>query len=279
MTKVMVIFGGADHEEAAARDLARKFGCVLATATEAGKKVAAFNAYKADDFQVDEGDVAGVDQVIIFECARAAAGEMNVVAVCDHHNPGDLGFNLGAEMYWQASSLGQLYNFLAIPEELKMIAAGDHCPADAYAGKCPGVNPEKFYTFRLAEKVKFYASNPKMTPKSADEISATIEAAKEKLLEASAIDGVRDLRSAGKIDELPEAALLIGEAYMASLPDTDREGNKTGNMKYVLGGHTTPEAVTKFMEWGNSLPNKVDKAYGNPIRGFAGVVVAPETAA
>lgn len=275
----LVIFGGADHEEAAARDLARKFGCVLATATKAGKKVAAFNAYEADGFLVDEGELAEVTQVVIFECARAAAGDLSVVAVCDHHNPGDFGFSLGADLYWVASSIGQLYNFLAIPEELKMIAAGDHCPADAYAGKCPGIDPEKFYIFRLTEKVKLYASNPKMTPKSADEVRATIEAAKEKLLSAPAIDGVRDLRDAGKIDELPEAALLIGEAYMASLPDTDRAGEKTGNIKFVLGGHTTPEAVTKFMEWGNSLPNKVGKAYGNPVRGFAGVVVTPEPAA
>lgn len=276
MEKTMVIFGGADHEEAAARGLARKFDCVLATATEAGKKVAASNAYKADGFQVDEGDFAEITQVVIFECARAAAGELNVVAVCDHHNPGDLGFNLGANLFWQASSLGQLYNFLAVPEELKMIAAGDHCPADAYAGKCPGVDPVKFYNFRLEEKVKFYATS---NPKTADEIRAMIETAKQKLLDAPVVDGVRDLRTAGKIDELPEAALSIGEAYMASLPDTDRDRKLTGNTKYVLGGHTTPEAVIKFMEWGNSLPNKVGKAYGNPVRGFAGVVVAPEPTA
>lgn len=87
------------------------------------------------------------------------------------------------------------------------------------------------------------------------------------------VDGVRDLRGAGKIEELPEAALSIGEAYMASLPDTDRDRNLTGNTKIVLGGHTTPEAVTRFMEWGNSLPNKVGNAYGNPTRGFAGVIV------
>jgi hypothetical protein len=43
----------------------------------------------------------------------------------------------------------------------------------------------------------------------------------------------------------------------------------------VLGGHTTPEQVRRFMEWGNSLDNKVGSAYGNPDRGYAGVVVRP----
>ena len=75
------------------------------------------------------------------------------------------------------------------------------------------------------------------------------------------------------IDELPEAALSIGEAYMASLPDTDRDRNPTGNTKIVLGGHTTPETVERFMEWANSLSGHIGDAYGNPIRGFAGVVV------
>jgi hypothetical protein len=68
----------------------------------------------------------------------------------------------------------------------------------------------------------------------------------------------------------------MGLAYMASLPDTDRDRQPTGNTKIVLGGHTTPEEVNKFMEWANSLPNKVRNAYRNPIRGFAGVVVKPE---
>jgi len=64
-------------------------------------------------------------------------------------------------------------------------------------------------------------------------------------------------------------------AYITQIPDTDKEHNPTGNLKIVLGGHTKPETVVKFMEWANSLPNKVGQAYGNPTRGFAGVVVTP----
>lgn len=274
---MMVVFGGQDVEEQAAREVAREAGCILATATFGGKPVHAGNAYRADGFAVDEGDLDAVEQVVIFECAPAAAGDLEVVAKCDHHNPGDKGFGLGADQYWEASSLGQLCKLLGAERthELELVAAGDHCPADAYAGRCDGVDPLEFLDFRVAGKVAFYANHPKIPNKSAEQIHVAIKAAKKKLADAPLVDGVRDLRGAGMIDELPEAALSIGEAYMASLPDTDRDRNPTGNTKYVLGGHTTPETVTRFMEWGNSLPNRVGDAYGNPVRGFAGVVVKP----
>ncbi len=271
----MVIFGGQDAEEAAARVVAKDCGCVLATATENAKPVHAGNAYAADGFTVDEGNLDSVKGVIIFECAPAAAGNLKVVAKCDHHNPGDHGFGLGADQYWEASSLGQLCALLGVERthELELVAAGDHCPADAYVGRCNGIDPDEFLSFRISRKAAFYTNHPQLPDKSEEEIRADMKVAQTKLAAAELVDGVRDLRDAGKIDELPEAALSIGEAYMASLPDTDRERNPTGNTKIVLGGHTTPEVVTQFMEWGNSLPNRDGNAYGNINRGFAGVVV------
>lgn len=271
----IIIFGGVDAEEQAARAVARAAGCVLATATLEGVKVHGGNAYCADGYIVDEGDYSLVQDVIIFECSANCGGSFLVVGNCDHHNPGDHGYSMGADQYWEASSLGQLCIILGAERthELELIAAGDHCPADAYKGNCPGVDPEEFLHFRIVGKVAFYASNPRIPSKTEEEIRADILLAQEKLATAPSVNGVRDLREAGKIEELPEAALSIGEAYMATLPDTDREGNRTGNTKIVLGGHTTPETVERFMGWGNSLPNRVGDAYGNPTRGFAGVVV------
>jgi len=273
--KMIIIFGGEDAEEASARAVAREAGCALATATVGGTKVHAGNAYKADGFTVDEGDLSAVNRAVIFECAPAVVGDLGVVAICDHHNPGDSGYGLGAGQYWEASSLGQLCAVLGAPRthELELVAAGDHCPADAYEGRCAGIDPAEFLDFRILGKVAFYANHPKLPSKTAEEIRAAMESAQAKLATAPIVDGVRDLRATGRIDELPEAALSIGEAYMASLPDTDRDRNPTGNTKIVLGGHTTPETVTRFMEWGNTLPNRVADSYGNPTRGFAGVVV------
>lgn len=282
MKKVLVVFGGADFEEAAARKVAVENGLVVATATTAdGKKVHAGNAYMATGFVFDSfiSDDDEIEGVVIFETATVVAGVLPVVLRADHHNPGDSGFSLGPSHFWEASSLGQLMNFLGVQPttEQLMIAAGDHCSAAAYAGLCPGIFPTEFAKFRIAQKLTFYAGDPRNAHKATSEtLAQVIEDAKAKLLAASEVDGVRDLRQVGYVDELPEAALSLGLAYMSQIPDTDRDRNPTGNTKILLGGHTTPEAVTKFMEWGNSLPNKVGSAYGNPIRGFAGVVIVPE---
>lgn len=276
--KLLVIFGGQDPEEQAARRIAHEAGCALATAVTAdGKKVHAGNAYQATGYVVDEGgDLSGVTGAVIFECTPAVAGELPIIAQCDHHNPGDSGYGLPAAEYWRASSLGQLCAVLdAEPtDELRIIAAGDHCPADAYARRCPGVDPAAFASARITGKVAFYASNPRTAEKAnPDKIRAAIEAAKARLLAAPVVDGVRDLRDAGEVDELPEAALASGLAYMATIPDTDRDRQPTGNTKIVLGGHTTPETVEKFLDWAKTLVNRVGEPYGNPVRGFAGVVV------
>ena len=100
--------------------------------------------------------------------------------------------------------------------------------------------------------------------------------AAERLRAAPQVNGIADLRGVGLVEELPEAALSTGLAYMASLPDTGRDGAPTGNLKVVLGGHTTPEQVQSFMDWANGLDRKVGPAYGNPLRGFAGVVLRAE---
>lgn len=277
---MMVIFGGEDVESATARAVARAAGCVIATATTAdGKKVHGGNAYQAVSYVVDIGDVADAPEVVIFECAPAAAGALRVVAQCDHHNPGDPGWGKGASQYWAASSLGQLCELLGVEPtpELRLVAAGDHSPAGAYRGLCSGVDPAEFAAWRIAGKVAFYATNPRTADKAdADKIRAAIKAAKAVLAAAPLLDGVRDLRDVGEVDELPEAALSTGQAYMASLPDTDRERKPTGNTKIVFGGHATAENVQAFMSWAMTLANRVGEPYGNPDRGFAGVVVKLE---
>src|SRR5690606_40022893 len=74
---------------------------------------------------------------------------------------------------------------------------------------------------------------------------------------------VADMRGYGHIPELPEAAMLEGEAYITLVADRD------GRRKIVLGGHTTPETVRAFMvEWAPS--QGLMDIYGDPARGFAG---------
>ncbi|MDR0860104.1 MAG: hypothetical protein LBO09_03865 [Candidatus Peribacteria bacterium] len=279
MKNLLVIFGGSDYEELTAREVLRQRGVATATATLNGAKVHAGNAYLANGFVLDneETDLSVIEGVVIFECNPTVAGEIEIVLHADHHNPGDTGYGLGPDNFWEASSLGQLCQFLGIEptEELLMVAAGDHCPADAYAGRCPGVDSVAFGQFRIHQKLSSPLYQKDEKKNTVEKLASIIETAKEALRNATEVDGVRDLRGTF-VDELPEAGLLLGLAYMASLPDTDRDRKPTGNTKIVLGGHTTPETVNNFMEWANTLPNKVVPAYGDPIRGFAGVVVKPE---
>jgi len=278
--KALIIFGSPDNEEQAAREIAQQAGLVLATATAAGTKVHGGTAYKADGFVVDgEGDASGITEVIIFECSPACAGALEVVAHCDHHNPGDAGWGKGAPEYWEASSLGQLCAYLGVEptEELRMVAAGDHSPAGAYLGQCPGVDPEKFLRHRVAQNAAFNATIGKgeIDP---EKILEAIEVAKGVLAdaaEAPGLPGVRDMRPHGVVPELPEAGLSGGFSYIAEIPDTDRSGQPTGNRKVVIGGHTTPDTVRAFMAWAESQPNLVGKPYGNPDRGFAGAIYSP----
>ena len=310
--KIMVIFG--DQHDSAARKLARAAGYVIATATLDGKSVHAGNAYKANGFRVDEGDLTNVEKVIVFECSPAVAGDLEVIAVCNHLNLGVSGYGSVPEKFLPASSVGQLIKIITstmgeivwktigwtayiadaigrndiyfrffepenvwmvgfdlidpllwdssfmweVPQEIVFAAAGDHCPADAYAGRCPGVDPKKFLEFRVRQKVAFYANYPELPSKTAEEIFADIESAKRRLCLAMTVSGVRDLQTRGMHDseELREAAFMVREAYNVSLLDTDKNGNPTNNLRIILSGHISPKIYRWFMEFGNSLQNR-----------------------
>lgn len=282
MTNTVIIFGGADFEEAEARRIARKAGLITATATTTdGKKVYAGNAYQATGYELDElpESTDEIRQVIIFECSPKVAGNLEVITHFDHHNPGDYGFELGAGRFFEASSLGQLINHLGLEptQEQRLIAAGDHCPVAAYAGLCPGIDPEEFAQFRIQQKLVFYVKDERNAHKNTETtLAQVIASAREKLRDAPIFNELCDVRDAGHIDELPEAAMSLGVPYITQIEEEDRQGNKTGNLKILVGGETTPEMVTNFMEWANQLPNKVGDAYRNPTRGFAGIVIKPE---
>jgi hypothetical protein len=112
MKKETVIFGGADYEEAAARQVAREAELLTATATLDGGKVHAGNAYQANGFEMDAEGVEPSEKVIIFECTPKIAGDLLITLQADHHNPGDTGYGVGPENFWEASSLGQLCKYL-----------------------------------------------------------------------------------------------------------------------------------------------------------------------
>lgn len=285
---ILVIFGGTDHEEQTARKVCESVGVVTATATVNGVKCHAGNAYQADGHVFDgEWHEKGVgmplesfEEVVAFEC-KASHHTLR----CDHHRPGDYGYGMGPEKFWEASSIGQLCDVLGVEPtpDLLMVAAGDHCPAAAYKGLCPRIEVDAFKAFRLKQMEVITEcpgydidgnlgatglhSNLQEIEKAIDFATALLSVAP-----ASQFEGVKDLRQYGNVDQLPEAALIAGLAYLSQIPDTDREGNPTGKVKVNLGGDNSPETVASVMEWLNTLPSGDAPAYGVPSRGFAGRV-------
>jgi len=279
--KLLIIFGAPDIEEQRARLVAIQAGLATATATIGGEKINPMTAYKADGYIVDSGEVGDEMECIVFECAPTAAQGLKVVAQCDHHNPGDAGFGKPAGEFFEASSLGQLINFLGIEatQEDRVIAAADHCLSAAYAGLCPGVTAEEILAMRLPELMKREGVS------SENDAMKGIEEALHILKNPPAtvlLGGkqVADIRELGAVPFTIEAGVMTGTPYMA-------KGDKRFPDKVNLSG--TREVVADFLgeavivEGRPTYPNGwvakngLHQPYGDANRGFAGAYDKPQS--
>lgn len=274
MKKFLILLGAPDIEESQARKVANHYGLATATATCGGQKVHGGNAYYADGYIIDSGEVSGESDCIIFECSPNAAPLLRVVARCDHHNPGDAGFGKPADEFFEASSLGQLLNFLGIEatQEDRVIAAADHCLSAAYAGLCPSVTAEEILALRLPELMK---REGVLSKKSAMVgISVTLELLKNpKKTVTLGGTKVADIRQMGLVPFVTEAGVMSSTCYLA-------KGDKRFPDKVNLSG--TKEVVADFLGEavivdgrptypnGWAAKNGLFGAYGDPQRGFAG---------
>lgn len=280
MEKRIVILGAPDIEEQRARAITALHGLVLATATVGGVIVNPMTAYRADGYIVDSGEVNDEMECIIFECAPSAASGLKVVARCDHHNPGDAGFGKPASEFFEASSLGQLINFLGIEatQEDRIIAAADHCLASAYAGLCPGVTAEEVLAMRLPELMK--RENVSSEPDAMKGIEEAL-----RILNSPPVTvmlggkQVADIRELGSVPFTIEAGVMTGTPYMA-------KGDKRFPDKVNLSG--TKEVVADFLGEaviidgrptypnGWAAKNGLHQPYGDANRGFAGAYDKPQ---
>lgn len=142
----------------------------------------------------------------------------------------------------------------AIPADIVLVAAADHCLEAAYRGRCPGADPDDLMRWRAESRAEFQR-------RPVEAVLADIAAARERLLRA--IDRsteYADLRGVS-IPELPEAAAREGIPFLAD--QTDRDGRR----KVVLMA-APPDLVQRFMA-GEIVPG-LTGYYGDPARGFAG---------
>lgn len=140
-----------------------------------------------------------------------------------------------------------------IPHDIVMGAAADHCLAHAYAGRCPGVDPDALMRWRAASRATFQR-------RLVADVEADIAKARLALAAAPRIDiagiPVADMGDA-HVPELPEASARDGVPFLATgIPDPD------GRRKTVL--QSAPPQVIRA--WMDAHPG----SYGDPARGFAG---------
>jgi len=248
------VLGASDPEMVQIEEVLEAGGEDYGYAAINGVRCHSGNVYRADA-------VASATHWV--EC-WAAAGCTLIAVPIDHHRPGDYGYLRGPEHYLAASSLGQVLEVLEVPAMAhhRLAAASDHCPAAAYRGLCPGIEPLALRAWRLQGRAAFQG-------RSVEEVEADVTAAIARLDVADPLYlDIYDMRGP-IIPELPEALLVAGVAAVAGLL-TDRDGRR----KYVLlgagrGTSAGPEAVTWFLEEYCVYEGLVD-TYGSPVRGYGG---------
>jgi len=261
--QILAILGASDPEMERIEALLRSVGAQVRYARGPDwRRVDARGAY--EEVQ-PEWPPAGCRLLVVVECAlRVRISGVRHVRV-DHHRPGDPGYGRPPKEYWEASSLGQVVTLLQaegllgdeIPEDWRYAAAADHCLGAAYQGRCPGVDPDRLFAWRLEGRAKWQK-------RPVADLLADGRAALEMIAAAPlvCIGGVevRDLRGAS-VAELPDAQGRSGESVICGgLPGRD------GRTKVNVMGSAA--ACAAFLDSLEDL-GLVD-GYGDPCRGIVG---------
>ncbi len=226
-------------------------------ASAQGRPVSRMDAYEATD-------VMGLlprcpRQLVFVECDVLG---LEPTEICDHHNPGDPGYDLPAEQYLKGSSLGQVLSLLGKEptQTQRIIAAADHCLARAYRGECPGVDPAELADWRERSRAARFGLTH-------EEIQMRIRIAANALERAERIriadEWVAWFPDKGVAPyELSEASARQGVpiAYITHLdPDRGRYRAKSGIL------NAKPDTVRTWMR-----DCRLEHVYGAPLRGYAG---------
>lgn len=246
----LFVLGASDPEMTTIERLVKEAGYSVTYAMHEGQRVRPETAYRADP--------CGTYSAVWVECAPIT-GIPRGATIVDHHKPGDPGFGKQPDQYWVGSSLGQVCDLLGIEpnEELRIVAAADHCLSAAYHGRCPGVDPVALRQWRATSRAAFQRI-------PVEELTRKVEQGMETLrtLPLISIGGYQFADARGQAcPELPEASAITGITVLYSLQDFKTKRIKVG----VLNGDK--EALEAWMEWAKA---KYVDVYGDPTRGYAG---------
>lgn len=265
---VIFILGSEDPEMNRIEQILKSENIDYEYATHEGHRCNPKNAYSADN-RLDKSK-----KIIFVECAVIGATPHLIV---DHHRPGDPGYNTTPDLFWRASSLGQIYSLLALssaPHEDLVLAAMDHCPAHAICGRCPGVTADEIIQRKIEEISKSTGLDQAYIKAKIDFEKSYIQnhsAPITRIMNKPVVDYRAEFSDPGySLPYLCKQVAVLSEGRCALIYTADRNSSGTsGKKKICLGGHASPELVQYFIDvWGPEQGLK--EIYGVPERGFAG---------
>ncbi|HEY4508491.1 MAG TPA: hypothetical protein VJJ55_02430 [Candidatus Paceibacterota bacterium] len=271
----------------------------IAYAVADGRRVHPGNAYRADP--VD--GLVSADTLVRVECEpREIAADVKVVVV-DHHRDGDPGYGLPPAKYWEASSIGQMYNLLSeeiVPwphgdpeaasrafgpvrvgleaefggsEGIRALAAMDHCFPAAVRGECQttvtyGPTPAEVLAVKYREIAAGTKSDEAAVRDRVEFFKRELDTADDEVVGTQAVKDLRhhDLGAGYSLDLLATQVAVTTGGHAALLRHRDRDGQPE---KWTLSGNATTETVLAFKEvWAPA--HGLVRVYGVPERGYAG---------
>lgn len=152
---------------------------------------------------------------------------------------------------------------IIIPEVFVLTAAGDHCPAAAYAGACHGVSPESLRAYRRWTRAKATNSTEAAVENGWKKGAEAITAAPIIKIDGHPVLDLRDVH----VPHMNEVLAQTGKVGLYAL-NAGRE-QKVG---IVGGGEGSIPGVEPIVAFMDQAPQALglERMYGNPTRGYAG---------
>lgn len=266
--RLVFVLGAKDNEMVIVENILYGLELPYAYAVSGGNRCHSGNAYKTVEVQVrhrSRSPWPAKPKVVTIECG---GDRLSPYLIIDHHRPGDFGFNLGPDRYWEGSSLGQLCILLeyegfskeqiwcAARANMKIAAANDHCPFHAMKGLCADVSPEGLLDFRMHNVLK-------MTGFSERDVKVGIERSVARLRAMPR----KDLFGTEVICHTEHVPFFLDAALRVNKPIEYVTESEDNRVKRGLNGVTDPELVKLWMDANKDV--LVD-LYGSPARGYAG---------
>jgi hypothetical protein len=242
------------------------------------------NAYVADSIVSPHGvhvaELAGPYNGTVFvECRPQdvpLAEKHTRLTVIDHHETGDPGYDREPSDFWEASSLGQVVCWLVaggreveVTQEMRVIAAMDHCRQAAIRGECPGITKEEVLARRVASIVERHQLTTETVQGMIADFAAEFQVRKPIAFGGGAVIDFTDRH----LGVGYSAAWLSAQTALDMLGLTalarNNESPDPADEKIMLTGHATPRMVEYFINV-HAPARQLIRIFGVPKRGYAG---------